>query len=166
MSKKSRLSIVVALTAFLTILFALVFPAVYLESSSFQENNITYIFGFTSTFGGVIIPSTGVICPLAFNWGAFLAIVFILLGAGLVVIFDRQISSYALMLILSLVSLVLFLLAEKLVNDTNGVISGFTTYLNTGFGTYVSIGFCSLSVIECAIGIYLIKADSSTKRCR
>jgi hypothetical protein len=164
MSKKSRLSIVVALTALLTILFALVFPAVCLESSSFNENDITYIFGFTSTFGGVVIPQTGVICPLTFNWGAFLAILFVLIGAGLVVLFDRQVSSYAFALILSLVSLVLFLLAERFVTETNGVISGFTTYLYTGFGTYVSIGFCSLIAIECAIGMYIIKADSSRRR--
>ena len=165
MSRKSKLSVVIALTALVTILFALVFPAVCLESGTQDSNAITYIFGFTSTFGGKVIPNhNGLNCLLSFNVGAFLAIVFILLGAALVYFFDKQISSYAFSLILSLVALVLFLFAERLVNETNGFIRGFTEYLFTGFGAYVSVGLCSLIAIENAIGIYILKADSRKRR--
>jgi hypothetical protein len=168
MSKKSRLSVVIALTAFITVVLALILPAVYLLSTTHDSNAITYIFGFTSTFGtfgGAITPvNTTVLCPLSFNLGSFLAILFVVLGSGLVVLFDRQISSYAFNLILSLVSLVLFLCVERFMLEANGVISGFNTYLRTGFGTYVSVGLCSLIAIESAIGIYILKADSSRRR--
>ena len=165
MSKsKSKLSLVIALTALLTIIFALVFPSVSLESQTHNSKDFTYIFGFTSTFGGTIIPKgSQLICPLSFNVGAFLALIFVVLGSVLVYAFDKQISSYVFCAILFIVSGFLFGFSERLVVETNGFISGFSPYLYTNFGTYVSIGFCSIGLIECAIGAYIIKQEKTRR---
>lgn len=164
MSKaKSKLSIVIAITALLTIILALVFPSIYLESLNHHSGDTTYIFGFTTTFGGNIVHDVSQLSiHFAFNVGTFLALLFVLLSAILIFVFDKQISSYVLGAILFITSGILFLLNERFVVETNGVIQSFSNYLHTGFGTYVSIGLCSLAVIECLIGAYLVKVESST----
>lgn len=164
MSKaKSKLSIVIAITALLTIILALVFPSVYLESLNHHSGDTTYIFGFTTTFGGSIVHDVSQLSiHFAFNVGTFLALLFVLISAILILVFDKQISSYVLGAILFITSGVLFLLNERFIVETNGVIQSFSNYLHTGFGTYVSIGLCSLAVIECLIGAYLVKVETST----
>ena len=163
MSKsKSKLSIVIALTALLVIIFALVFPGVCLESQTMNPKDYTYIFGFTSIFGGTIVPKgSNLNCILAFNVGSFIALLLVLIAALLILIFDKQISSYVIGSILFIVSLVLFIFNERFVIETNGNIQGFSAYLYTGFGTYVSIGICSIGIIACLAGAYIIKADRS-----
>lgn len=162
MSKKSKstLSIVITITALLTIICALVFPGIILESQTHIESDYTYIFGATSIFGGSITPK-GFDLPisLAFNGWSFSTLITTLVIIPLVVIYDRQISSLVISIILSVYSGVVFLLNERLTTEINGAITGFTSYLQTGFGTWVCIGLLSLLVIECLIGIYLIKSD-------
>lgn len=165
MSKsKSKLALVIALTAVLAIVFTLVFPAVVLETQTFKPGDSTYIFGFTTIFGGTIQPvGSGIKAVLGFNVGSFLAVLFLLIAATLVFFFDKQFSSYAFALILSIASGVLFLFNERFVLEANGVISGFTNYMHTGFGTWVSLGFCCLILIECACGIYILNADRTRR---
>ena len=161
---KSKLAMVITLSALLTIVLALVFPSVCLESQTHISKDFTYIFGFTSTFGGTIVPKgPQLICPLSFNVGAFLALLFVILGSALVFIFDKQISSYVFCAILLVVSGFLFGFSERFVLEANGFISGFTPYIYTSFGTYVSIGMCSIGFIECIIGAYIIKKDQTRR---
>lgn len=162
LKSKSKLSLVIGLSAVLTILFALVFPAVCLKSQTYKASDYTYIFGFTSIFGGTIVPKgSNMICVLHFNVGAFLNLLFIFIGAALIVVFDKQISSYAFGIILFLTSLLLSVFNLRLINDTNGFISGFTPYVYTAFGTYVVIGFCALLIILCACNIYILRSERS-----
>ena len=159
---KSKLSLVIGLTAVLTILFALVFPAVCLETQTHNASDYTYIFGFTSIFGGTIVPKgSNMICTLHFNVGAFMGLLFLLLGAVLVVVFDKQISSYVFGILLFLTSLLLSAFNLRLINDTNGFISGFTPYVYTAFGTYVTIALCALLIVLCASNIYIIRSERS-----
>lgn len=165
MSKsKSKLSVVIALTALLTLICTLVLPGVCLESQTYQSSDFTYIFGFTSIFGGVVKPvGSNLNCPLTFNLGSFIALALVLVSAILVYIFDKQISSYVFSAILFVISGVLFLFNQRFVIEANGYIMGFTNYLYTAFGTYVSLGLCCLGLLECSIGAYLLKSDTRRK---
>lgn len=163
MSKsKTKASIVIAVTAILAIIFTLVFPQVGLYSQTFSKNDGTYIFGFTSIFGGTVIPKgSNIKCDLVFNIGGFFQLLFIVLGLLFVIIFDKQISSYAIAMIFFIVSSCLFPFSTRFVNEANGLQSGFTAYLYTNFGTWVSLGFSILLAIESAFGIYIVKSDLS-----
>ena len=161
---KSKLSIVIALTALLTIILALVLPQISLRSQTHLGTDFTYIFGFTSTFGGKIVPiGSELNAQLGFNVGAFLPLLFVLIAGVLLVVFDKQFSSYVFGAILFTVSGILFIFSNRFVLETNGFITGFTNYVFTSFGTYVALGLCCVGLIECCIGAYLIKSDTSRR---
>lgn len=165
MSKsKSKLSVVIALTALITIICVLLFPGVSLKSQTHNSSDYTYIFGFTSIFGGTITPvGSDLICPLTFNVWSFVSLLLVLISAILVYVFDKQISSYVISAFLFVISGVLFALNQRFVIEANGYILGFTNYLYTAWGTYVSISLCAIGLIEASIGAYLLKSDSKRK---